>query len=139
LPCTVARFDVPAYARERGLSDEEAARRVRYAFLGGLAVKLKAEVAVAHSADDQAETVLMNLLRGTGVSGLGGMQMLGPLPLPAGDEQLSSFWSRGSGIGDRGSESWILADPIPDPRSPSPVKLLRPLLVVWRRDIEEDC
>src|SRR5438874_12713810 len=60
LPCTLRRFDVPAYARERGLSDEEAARRARYAFLGRLAAKLGADVAVAHSADDQAETVLMN-------------------------------------------------------------------------------
>ena len=137
LPCTLRRFDVPAYARERGLSDEEAARRTRYAFLGRLAAKLGADVAVAHSADDQAETVLMNVLRGTGVSGLGGMQMLGPLPLPAGDEALGSLWSRGSGIGDRGSESWMPADPMPDPRSPIPVMLFRPLLGVWRREIEE--
>src|SRR5947208_3030708 len=81
VPFTGAKYDVPEYARSRGLSKEEAARRVRYAFLAGLAEQRGATVAVAHTADDQVETVLMNVLRGTGLKGLAGMQMLSTLPV----------------------------------------------------------
>src|SRR5207237_6434784 len=91
LPCTVRRFDVPAYARSHRLSPEEAARRVRYAFLGVLAAQHGAAVAVAHTADDQVETVLMNLLRGSGVSGLAGMRMLSHMPLPQENRALAEI------------------------------------------------
>ena len=142
LACTVERFDVPSFARGRGLSDEEAARRVRYAFLGGLGAKLGAHVAVAHSADDQAETVLMNLLRGTGVSGLGGMQMLGSLPVAVDGEESRRQQAEGSK-----QKAEIASSLLPTaycllptgPRSPVPILLFRPLLGVWRREIEEYC
>lgn len=63
-----------AYAREKQLSIEEAARELRYRFLFDLADREGATaVAVAHNADDQAETVLMHLLRGAGIDGLSGM------------------------------------------------------------------
>src|SRR5439155_14912174 len=91
LPCTIRRFGVPAYATAHRLSPEEAARKVRYAFLGALAEKHKAVVTVAHTADDQVETVLMNLLRGSGVSGLAGMKMLADMPLPMADEDLAEL------------------------------------------------
>ena len=58
-----------------GASPEEAARSVRYEFLADAAGSVNAGfVAVAHTADDQAETVLHNILRGTGIDGLRGMQ-----------------------------------------------------------------
>ncbi|KEO83400.1 tRNA lysidine(34) synthetase TilS [Tumebacillus flagellatus] len=67
-------FDVKAYAQERGLSTQAAAREVRYGFLERVAEETGAKrIATAHHADDQAETVLMNLLRGTSVRGLGGI------------------------------------------------------------------
>jgi tRNA(Ile)-lysidine synthase len=67
--------DVRTFSAERGLSIEEAARILRYRFLFQVAVDLRAgAVAVAHHADDQVETVLMNLLRGTGMRGMLGMQ-----------------------------------------------------------------
>lgn len=56
---------------------EDKARRERYAYLAGLASELKADrVALGHNADDQVETVLMNLLRGAGISGLKGILAL---------------------------------------------------------------
>ena len=68
--------DIAAYAKENGLSVEEAARKRRYPFLYNVAEKHQAQaVAVGHNADDQAETVLMHLLRGAGLDGLSGMRM----------------------------------------------------------------
>lgn len=70
----VEEADVPAIARDNRLSLETAARKARYEFLGRCARKLDAKkVAVAHNLDDQAETVLMRILRGTGLRGLRGM------------------------------------------------------------------
>lgn len=65
LPYYQARIDVAAVARERGLNLEDAARRLRYSFLARTAKQLAADAIVtAHTQDDQAETVLMQLLRG---------------------------------------------------------------------------
>ena len=72
--CVPGSGDVRAYAEEKKLSIEEAARTLRYRFLFDLARKKKAQaVAVGHTADDQVETVLMHFLRGSGISGLKGM------------------------------------------------------------------
>lgn len=61
---------------------EEAGRNARYHFFADVARQHGATVvAVAHNADDQAETVLMRLLRGTGTAGLRGMQPIAPLPI----------------------------------------------------------
>ncbi len=81
LPATVELRDVAAYARERKLSIEEAAREMRYAFLVEVAKRVGAHsIAVAHTRDDQAETVLMHLLRGSGLGGLRGMLYKSQIP-----------------------------------------------------------
>lgn len=74
IPFRLGVEDVLAQAEALGLSLEEAARRVRYRFLFAEAEGCQAQgVAVAHTADDQVETLMMHLLRGSGTAGLRGM------------------------------------------------------------------
>jgi tRNA(Ile)-lysidine synthase len=74
LPLTEAVFPVAQAAQEEALGVEEAARSARYAFLAKAAVDAGCPiVAVAHTADDLAETVLHHVLRGTGLAGLRGI------------------------------------------------------------------
>lgn len=74
--------DVAAHAAQARLSIEDAARELRYRFLFEQARRLSAQaVAVAHTADDQVETVLMHLLRGAGLHGLRGMAFRNLLPV----------------------------------------------------------
>ena len=112
--CHVGQGDVPALAQQRGWSMEEAARRARYSFLAQAASQLNINlILVAHNADDQAETVLLRLLRGTGPTGLAGMTMLAPLP----------------------------PTDLPELFTPARTALQigRPLLGVWRHEIETYC
>ena len=71
---TVEDVDVLAFRREHRMSLEEAAREVRYRFLANVAEQVGADaVALGHTSDDQVETVLMNVIRGSGLRGLRGM------------------------------------------------------------------
>jgi tRNA(Ile)-lysidine synthase len=86
IPFLVKRVDVPDLAAHRGWSLEEAARNARYEFLAETAQEVGAQiVAVGHNSDDQAETILMHFLRGSGVTGLRGMLPVSPYP---GDSKL---------------------------------------------------
>ena len=74
LPFHGGQADTRAHAAAQHQTIEEAARAVRYAFLARVARAVEARhMAVAHTADDQAETVLMHFLRGAGLAGLRGM------------------------------------------------------------------
>ena len=111
VPCRVERVDVPALAAERKLSLEEAARQARYTALGREAIRRGAEaIAVAHNADDQAETVLMHLIRGAGLAGLRGMLPITPL------------------------SEYHLLEPLD-----APLLLIRPLLDISRAEVEAYC
>ncbi len=103
--------DVPAEAAASGESLEAAAHLARYRFLVRVATEWKVNrIATGHTRDDQVETVLMNLLRGTGLAGLGGMRPLGPV----------GAWDEGHG---------------PD----AAIQLARPLLCLGRKDTLAYC
>lgn len=75
LPFRRIDFDTADYAHQNGVSTEMAARTLRYEWFDTLRRELDAEaIAVAHHRDDNVETVLLNLIRGTGLSGLCGMR-----------------------------------------------------------------
>ncbi len=116
LPCTIESADVPALAREHHLATEEAARRARYGFLRRVAGAVGSRcIAVGHNADDQAETILMHWIRGSGLGGLRGMLPVMPLC------------------------EYRLVEP-PGTESVAPgVRLVRPLLEVPRIEIEAYC
>lgn len=69
----VEHLDIPSFAKQHKLSLETAARQERYRVLQEYAKTLRAPLAVAHNKNDQAETILMHLLRGSGLAGLCGM------------------------------------------------------------------
>ena len=74
LECHVKRFDTLGYAEAHGLSTEMAARELRYGWFAQLCSEYGYEAtAIAHNADDDAETLMLNLIRGTGLRGISGM------------------------------------------------------------------
>ena len=74
LPCTIRRADVPLLMKRWKLSVEASARRARYQFYEDVCTQIRAtKVALGHHRDDTAETVLMNLIRGSGTTGLKGI------------------------------------------------------------------
>ena len=75
IQCFVKHYETEKYAAEQGISIEMAARELRYAWFEELRQQLGYDkIAIAHHADDQAETFFINLLRGAGLRGLKGMQ-----------------------------------------------------------------
>ena len=75
VPATIGKQNVSTYRRKMRLSIEEAARELRYQFFGRFALQENAAcVAVAHTRDDNIETILLHILRGTGIAGLRGLQ-----------------------------------------------------------------
>ena len=84
LPVTVVKEDPHEYQRERGISSfEQGAREMRYAFMARVAQDAGARAAtVGHTADDLAETVMLHVLRGSGLYGLRGMGEVSDWPCP---------------------------------------------------------
>ena len=82
VPCRVVHLDIPKIAKENGLTEEEAGRKKRYELFKSYAEEMisnkeidcnSVRIAVAHHINDQAETVLFNMVRGSGLKGIGGM------------------------------------------------------------------
>lgn len=135
LPVTVEKRDVPRLADEHGLAFEEAARRARYAFLCRVAAQVGASlIAVGHNADDQAETVLMHVIRGSGLAGLRGMLPRTPI---TSYRLLTPLGGAASGDGHPPGSRWGADGDVSEPR-PTP-DIIRPLLGVPRVDIEHYC
>jgi len=75
IKCFVRRVDINTYAKDHKLSSEMAGRNVRYDFFDEIVEEEGFDkVATAHNANDQAETILFRLMRGTGLEGLGGIK-----------------------------------------------------------------
>ena len=93
LPVTVVKEDPHEYQRKRGISSfEQGAREMRYAFMAGIAKAANASaVTVGHTADDLAETVMLHVLRGSGLHGLRGMTELAAWPWPGEADGLAIF------------------------------------------------
>ena len=76
IKCYIKKEKVEELAKEQKIGTEEAGRKLRYSFFEEVASKVNAnKIATAHNANDNAETVLMNLMRGTGTSGLKGIEV----------------------------------------------------------------
>lgn len=74
IPFILRSFDVPSHAKKKKISLEEAGREIRYRVLENTAKKIRADkIALAHNADDNVETFIMRLMRGTGLRGLCGI------------------------------------------------------------------
>jgi tRNA(Ile)-lysidine synthase len=81
IPVRVGQGDVAGFAAGKKLTIEEAARKLRYDFLRRTAEELSiASIATGHTLDDQAETVLLHVIRGSGVNGLAGIRPASPGP-----------------------------------------------------------
>lgn len=129
VPCRIGHGDVPGCRAAKGLSLETAARELRYSFLRQVVTECFSAIkplptrwdtrevflAAGHHGDDQAETVLMRILRGTGVKGLAAM---GP---------------------SRVMTEWLTPGGEPGTKLPVRCRLIRPLLAVNRQEIEEYC
>ncbi len=77
LDSTIRVVDVPMLSKTEGISPEEAGRQARYSLFSEVAKDFNCrKIAVAHHSDDQAETILLNLIRGTGMAGLTGMKVI---------------------------------------------------------------
>jgi tRNA(Ile)-lysidine synthase len=109
VPCTVETEDVPAIASRLRLSNQEAARRARYQFLNHVSDSIGADrIALGHTRDDKVETVLMNILRGTGIDGLAGISARNDRivrPLLGLTRRATAEYCRKHGIASRTDES----------------------------------
>ena len=139
---------VPDYAEKEGLGIEEAARILRYRALEREALRWqkesgkKTKIALAHHRDDQAETILYHLLRGSGFSGLAGMRA--ELPICSG-----CFWdmqeaSEAGSLEEEVSKDSEVSQDSKDSKdsknskdSKERILLLRPLLSLRKKEIQE--
>jgi len=134
LPCEISKRDVKSFCSDHGLSLQEGARKVRYGFYETVAEVYGAQkVAVGHQADDNAESVMMHFLRGTGPAGLAGIPVRRPALVEttalgaAGLAGLSAgVWSDAVEFGEALGEARLFQ---PHPLPPSRDRLM----AGWRR------
>ena len=74
VPCYKESVDVPAFCKQTGLGTEEAARILRYQVFSKLALEKRAKIALAHHQEDNAETILFQMARGSALAGLCGIR-----------------------------------------------------------------
>jgi len=135
IPSTIDRQDVAAYRTERNCSIEEAARELRYAFLARVAGEVGAHrIAIGHTRDDHVETILMHILRGTGITGLCGLAPCSPM---AYDSQGMSLPA--SPLSLRVSPLSLRVSPLSLRAKRSNLLVIRPLLDITREETASYC
>jgi tRNA(Ile)-lysidine synthase len=135
IPITIDRQNVAAYRAERNCSLEEAARELRYAFLARVAKEVGARrIAIGHTRDDQVETILMHVLRGTGITGLCGLAPCSPMVY---DSQGTSWPT--SPLSLRASPLSLPASPLSLRAKRSNLLVIRPLLDITREETTSYC
>lgn len=122
LPGTYGFIDIPGLSKKVKLSLETAAREARYLFLASVAEEVGAStIAVGHNANDQVESYLMHLLRGSGFGGLRSIQTSLPLNQVIGNNP-------------------FIARFVESPKSPlDNFQLVRPILILTREETEDYC
>ena len=128
----VKRFETEAFARESGVSIEMAARELRYAWFAELCQEHGfGALVVAHNANDNSETLLLNLLRGTGLNGLHGMLEV------QWRADCCLHWPPPTSWAPPPSRGWQNANSGNQSVPPTPqLTIFRPLLEVTRKQIE---
>ena len=134
----VKRFDTASYAREKGISIEMAARDLRYTWFAELCHEHGFGVlSVAHNANDNAETLMLNLLRGTGLNGLHGMSDISAFAYGGGLVGSGLQWPLPTSWVPSPTRGWENANSGRLSTNPSHQTLiLRPLLEMTRKQIE---
>ena len=134
IPVTIDRQDVAAYRLARNLSVEEAARELRYALFARVAGEVGAKrIAIGHTRDDQVETIVMHIVRGTGITGLCGLTPCSPM----------AYDNQGREGNLEGEEPPMPLTPrviaSPDSSGRSNLLIIRPLLDITREETKSYC
>lgn len=123
IPLIIKSIDVKSYAKEKKLNKQEAARELRYKAFDEITYeKVANKIALGHNADDQAETLLMRLFRGTGPSGLSGIPPVRSLESGA-LQKVKDFLETPVGVRDQELRKKI--------------SIIRPLIETERHEIEK--
>ncbi len=138
LPFFSQRVDAPAYAQAHKLSLETAGRELRYQTLEQFRKNWQGRALVtAHTLDDQAETILDHLLRGSGLAGLAGMAAQTDIQFAIHNEQFVVASSPPRILKTEERRSGVLSSKVELPQGQLQTKVLRPLLPFSRQQLEE--
>ena len=130
IPCYVKKENVKKLAEEQKIGTEEMGRKIRYEFFEEIAIKEKAnKIATAHTVNDNVETVLMNLLRGTAISGLKGIEIKRDVLLNTQNESLKQIKYVSKNITKTKDKQ----------KAKLKIAYIRPLRECTRAEIEEYC